>query len=106
MAKKNSIRKTAAKMVIDIFHKHKAYDEATAIKVEEFKNLKLTSAVISYTIGNLINDGVVHKTDDDRYYFDQGGWRKLEKKVMRGYGLLFIVPVAFIVIFLVIQFLL
>jgi len=105
MAKKNNIRKTAAKMVIDIFHKRNAYDEASAIKVEMFKNLKLTSAVISYTIGNLINDGVVHKTNDNRYYFDQDGWRKLEKKVLRGYSLLFIVPIVFIVFFLAIQYL-
>ncbi|MFV0381843.1 MAG: hypothetical protein ACK5KR_06455 [Breznakia sp.] len=106
MAKKNNNRRTAAKMVMDIFHKHKAYDEKDAIEVDKFKNLKLTSAVISYTIGNLIQDGVVHKTESNTYYFDQEGWNKLEKKVLRGYSLLAIVPMVFLLVYLAMMYLL
>lgn len=94
MAKKKiNNQKTAARMVLDVLKKHEALDAETAIDIEYFKNLKLTSAVIAYTIGNLINDNVVVKTGDDRYYFNEDGWKKLEKKVNRGYVILLGLPV-------------
>ncbi|MDF9823817.1 putative transcriptional regulator [Breznakia sp. PF5-3] len=100
MANKNSNRKTAAKMVMDVLKRHDALDPESAITIDYFKNLKLTTAVIGYTIGNLINDGVVNKTGDDRYYFNEAGWKKLEKKVNRGYLILIAVPVVFIIVML------
>ncbi len=89
MAKKqNEARKTSARLVMDVFHRRGAYSVETAIATSEFRNLHLTSAIISYTIGNLVNDGIVKKVNEDSFYFDKVGWRKMEKKVGRAYWIL------------------
>lgn len=106
MAKKNvNNRKTAARMVMDVMLKQDACSPEHAIPVESFKDLKLTTAVIGYTIGNLINDDVVIKTGDDRYYFNEIGWKKLQKKVNRGYLILLGLPVLVLLIMVVLRYL-
>ncbi|OCN05859.1 hypothetical protein A4S06_07400 [Erysipelotrichaceae bacterium MTC7] len=99
MAKKNSASKTAAKIVMDVFHKYAAYDESRAIGIKRFKNVKLTSQVVGYTIANFMQDDIVIKTDDDKYYFNEKAYKKLQRKVMFGYGILILVPFLCIVLF-------
>lgn len=105
MSKKNNVRKTSARMVMDVLKNNGAYTESSAISVDKFKNLKLSSQVIAYTISNLMQDNVVGKTDDDKYYFNEKGWKALEKKVNAGYIILIAVPIFFIIVMLLIQYL-
>lgn len=103
MAKKqNSVRKTAARIVMDVFLKRQALTPDTAIEVAEFKDVKLTSSVISYTIANFIEDGIVRKTEDDRYYFVEANWKKMEKKVGKAYWILFGLPLICLIVILLI----
>lgn len=101
--KKSTVRKTSARLVMDVFHRREAYSEETSIPIEEFKNVPLTSAIISYTMLNFMNDGIVHKTEDDKYYFDQLGWKKMSKKVERAYLILFGFPAICLVVLLLIM---
>lgn len=103
MAKsKNTPKKTMARIVIDVFLKRNAISPESAIPVDEFKDVKLTSSVISYTIANLIQDGIVEKTDDDRYYFVEEAWKKMQKKVGRAYWILLGLPLAILIILLLV----
>ncbi|SUO03412.1 Uncharacterised protein [Faecalicoccus pleomorphus] len=98
MAKRdNNVRKTAARIIMDTFIKRKATSPEKAIPIEEFKDVKLSTSVISYTIANFMEDEVVYKTGDDRYYFSQENWKKLEKKVTRGYWVMVAIPVVCLV---------
>lgn len=99
---RNSTKKTMAKIVMDVFMKNNATSPETAIPIAAFKDVKLTSSVISYTIANFMQDDVVVKTGDDRYYFDEEAWAKLSKKVMRGYWLMIALPL--IVLFVILLF--
>lgn len=99
---KTTTKQTMAKIVLDVFKKHKATSPDTAIPVTAFKDVKLTSSVISYTIANMMQDDVVVKTDDDRYYLDENAWKKLEKKVMRGYWFMIALPVVLLILILVV----
>ena len=74
-----------------------------AIPIEEFKDVKLSTSVISYTIANFMEDEVVYKTGDDRYYFSQENWKKLEKKVTRGYWVMVAIPVVCLVAVLLLR---
>ena len=99
MAKRdNNVRKTA-----DTFIKRKATSPEKAIPIEEFKDVKLSTSVISYTIANFMEDEVVYKTGDDRYYFSQENWKKLEKKVTRGYWVMVAIPVVCLVAVLLLR---
>ena len=91
--KNNSARETAARIVMDAFIKRKATSPETAIPIEKFKDVKLSTSVISYTIANFMEDEVVYKTGDDRYYFSMENWKKLEKKVTRGYWIMVAIPI-------------
>lgn len=104
MAKtQNSGQKTAARIVKDVFIKHGALSPETAIPISTFKNVKLTTAVISYTIANFMEEEIVYKAGDDRYYFHEENWKKLEKKVSRGYWILVATPVICLFLVLIIR---
>ena len=104
MAKRdNNVRKTAARIIMDTFIKRKATSPEKAIPIEEFKDVKLSTSVISYTIANFMEDEVVYKTGDDRYYFSQKNWKKLEKKVTRGYWVMVAIPVVCLVAVLLLR---
>lgn len=104
MAKRdNNVRKTAARIIMDTFIKRKATSPEKAIPIEEFKDVKLSTSVISYTIANFMEDEVVYKTGDDRYYFSQENWKKLEKKVTRGYWVMVAIPVVCLVVVLLLR---
>lgn len=104
MAKRdNNVRKTAARIIMDTFIKRKATSPEKAIPIEEFKDVKLSTSVISYTIANFMEDEVVYKTGDDRYYFSQENWKKLEKKVTRGYWGMVAIPVVCLVAVLLLR---
>lgn len=103
MAKKNvSATKTAAKLVMDVFLRRNAVSEESAIKVDEFKNLRLTTSVISYTLANFINDGIVRTTEDNRYYFVEEEWNKMKKTVGKAYWILFGLPLIVLIIILLV----
>ena len=104
MAKRdNNVRKTAARIIMDTFIKRKATSPEKAIPIEEFKDVKLSTSVISYTIANFMEDEVVYKTGDDRYYFSQENWKKLEKKVTRGSWVMVAIPVVCLVAVLLLR---
>ena len=104
MAKRdNNVRKTAARIIMDTLIKRKATSPEKAIPIEEFKDVKLSTSVISYTIANFMEDEVVYKTGDDRYYFSQENWKKLEKKVTRGYWVMVAIPVVCLVAVLLLR---
>ena len=104
MAKRdNNVRKTAARIIMDTFIKRKATSPEKAIPIEEFKDVKLSTSVISYTIANFMEDEVVYKTGDDRYYFSQENRKKLEKKVTRGYWIMVAIPVVCLVAVLLLR---
>ena len=104
MAKRdNNVRKTAARIIMDTFIKRKATSPEKAIPIEEFKDVKLSTSVISYTIADCMEDGVVYKAGDDRYYFAQENWKKLEKKVTRGYWVMVAIPVVCLVAVLLLR---
>lgn len=100
MASKTTTKQTMAKIVMDVFMKHEAKTPDTAIPIEAFKDVKLTASVISYTIANFMQDGIVLKTGDDRYYFDEEAWKKMGKKVMRGYWMLIALPLIVLIVIL------
>lgn len=105
MAKsQNTARKTMAKIVIDVFLRRGATTPDTAIPIQEFKDVKMTSSVISYTIGNLMQDGIVQKTDDDRFYFVEEQWNKLQKKVKKAYWILLGMPLIVLIVVLLFQY--
>lgn len=97
--KRVSARQTSGQAVIKMLKKHQAYDEASAIGYDVLKNVNLTTPVLAYTIANLMEEKVVVQTEDERYYFSQKNWDKLEKKVLSSYSILFIVPIVCFVIF-------
>lgn len=101
--KKGTERVTAARIVMDAFLRRNATSPDKAVPLESFKDLPLASGVISYTIANFMQDDVVIKTADDRYYFVQSKWKELEKKVTRGYWMFVALPIIVLVILLSIK---
>lgn len=63
-------------------------DEKSAVDVSVFKNLPYATSTISYTISNLMEEGVVGKTNDERFYYDDLGFKALETKFVRGYSMI------------------
>lgn len=90
--KKPTGEATAAKLVLNVFRKHKANSPKKAIAISEFKDVALSTPTISFTIANFIDQEVVHKTEDDRYWFDEQKWQSMEKNVVRGYAMSLLVP--------------
>lgn len=103
MAKSQNVaRKTAARIVIDVFLKHQALTPETAVDIAAFKDVKLTTAIVSYTIANFLEDDIVRKTGDDRYYFVEANWKKLEKRVGKAYWILLGLPLICMIVILLI----
>lgn len=101
--RRKGAKATAASMVMDILKKRGAIDEAHAVDVSAFKNLPYASSTISYTISNLMEEGVVGKTQDDKFYYDDLGFKALETKFVRGYSMIFIVPIVIAILVYVLQ---
>ena len=95
--RKKGAKATAASMVMDTLKKRGAVDE------NAFKNLPYATSTISYTISNLIEEGVVGKTNDERFYYDDLGFKALETKFVRGYSMIFIVPIVIAILVYVLQ---
>lgn len=94
---------TAASIVLQTLKNKGAVNEATSVKLDAFKNVKLSNTTLSYTISNLVEQGVVGMTEDQRFYYDDAGYKALESKFMRGYSMFIVVPVIAVVIILIIQ---
>ena len=105
MKKRNSGR-TASEAVINVFRKHKAYSQKRAVKIDAFKDLPLSTSTISYTMANLIDQGVIMQSEDKKdYWFNEARWNELSKEVVRDYQLVFIVPlVVGLAVFVLIKF--
>ena len=86
--RKKGAKATAASMVMDTLKKRGAVDEKSAVDVSAFKNLPYATSTISYTISNLIEEGVVGKTNDERFYYDDLGLAKLSMYVENDLDLL------------------
>lgn len=82
-----------------------AVNKETALPVDAFKDLKLTTTTLSYTIANLVEEGVVGQTEDGKFYYDDAGFKALETKFVRGYAMIFIIPIAAVILIYFIQFL-
>ena len=102
---KATAKGTAASMVLETLKKRKAVDETSAMPITGLKNLALTTTTLSYTISNLIEEGVVIQTEDDKIYYSEAGYKALEKKYVRGYMMIFIVPILAAIIIFALQML-
>jgi|GEM_PF-1809929 len=100
---KVSGQQTAATAVINALKRAKAFDAGSAVGYEVLKDVKLTTPVLAYTLANLLKENVICRTPEERYYFSKEGWKKLERKVYVGYGILFIVPVVMVILFLLLR---
>lgn len=90
---------TAAGLVIEALKKRDATDAKNAVPVSVFKDLPLQTNTLAYTIGNLIEEGVVVQTPDEKYWFDPMAYSALEVKFLKGYSMFFIIPIGSILIF-------
>ncbi len=97
--KRVSGRQTAGQAVIQFLKRKNATDAEHAVGYDELKNIKLTTQVLAYTIANLMQENVVVRTDDEKYYFNEVGWAKLERKVLGSYSFLFIIPIVAALVF-------
>ena len=79
---------------MDGFEKKGALRASKAIDVSALKDLPLATPTISYTIANLVKQGVIIQTEDNKYYYSKEGYQKLEKSFLRGYTLIFVIPIA------------
>lgn len=91
--KRVSGRQTAGQAVIHFLRKKGATDPEHALGYDELKNIRLTTQVLAYTIANLMQEHVVERTADEKYWFNEKAWTKLERKVLRSYSFLFIIPI-------------
>lgn len=96
-------RETSGRAVIRFLRKKKAVDELHAIGYDELKDIHLSTPVLAYTIANLMEEKVVIRTTDERYYFSQEGWDRLERKVTAGTSMLFIIPIAAMILFYILS---
>lgn len=105
MAQKKRVnpRKTAGRLVIDTFKSARAFDEKSAQPAEICKDLPLSSTVIAYTITNMMEDDILIRTDDNRFYFSQENWTKFEKRFNRVYWILLGIPIALTILFLILD---
>ena len=85
-------RQTAGQAVIRYLRKVGAVDEEHAVGYDKLKNIKLTTQVLAYTIANMMEEKVIVRTEDERYYFSEAAWAKLERKVLGSYSFLFLIP--------------
>ena len=92
-------RQTAGQAVIRFMRKNNALDAEHAIGYDKLKNIKLTTQVLAYTIANMMEEKVIVRTEDERYYFDEAAWAKLERKVLGSYSMLYIIPLVGALVF-------
>jgi hypothetical protein len=84
---------TAASLILDVLKENQALDKEHAVTIDKFKDLPLSTTTISYTMANLIDNGVVHQTNDQQgYWFDQQKWDTLSNNFVRGYAMIVLVP--------------
>lgn len=96
-------RKTAGRLVIDTFKEHKAFSPKSAQPAEICKDLPLSTNVIAYTITNMMKDGILVNTEDNKFYFSQANWDKFQKRFNRVYWLIVGIPVAVAVLLYLIK---
>ena len=89
--RKKGAKATAASMVLEVLKKKNAVNKETALPVDAFKDLKLTTTTLSYTIANLVEE--------------DAGFKAWETKFVRGYAMIFIIPIAAVILIYFIQFL-
>ncbi len=92
-------RQTAGRAVINALKEANAFDEASAVGYDVLKDINLTTPVLAYTIANLMEENVIIRTEDEKYYYSDLGWKKMELKVTAGYSMLFIIPVVALALF-------
>ncbi|MBR3203550.1 MAG: hypothetical protein IKF60_08185 [Solobacterium sp.] len=97
--KRVSGRQTAGQAVIQYLKRAGALDAEHAIGYDQLKNIKLTTQVLAYTIANMMEEKVIVRTEDERYYFNEKAWAKLEGKVLGAYSFLFIIPLLAALVF-------
>jgi hypothetical protein len=103
--KKPTPQATAASLVMNCLKDQGAVKASHAKDVSVFKDLPLSTPTISYTVANLIKQGIIKQTSDGKYYYSEQGYRKLEKSFLRGYSAIFIVPiVAAIALWLILKY--
>ena len=98
-----NVKATAASMVIQTLKNKGAVNEATAVSYDAFKGVKLSNSTLSYTIANLVDEGVLVMVDQDRFYYSEAGYKALEKKFMRGYSVFIVIPIVMMIPFLLIR---
>lgn len=98
--KKESVQQSAGKLIMMVFHHHQAYDSNTAIALTQLSKVPLSSDMIAYTVANFVQEGVLVVTPDDKYYFDQAVWKKLQRQVNRIYWVMLLAPVIIMILFL------
>ncbi len=103
MTTKINPRKTAGRLVIDAFKECKAFSPKSAQPAEICKDLPLSSNVIAYTISNMMKDGILVHTDDNKFYFSQENWDKFQTKFNHIYWFIIGIPAAVAIILYVIQ---
>ena len=101
--RKRGAKATAASMLMHTIKYRVAAEETSAVDVILFINLPYATSTISYTISNLMEEGVVGKTNDERFYYDDLGFKALETKFVRGYSMIFIVPIVIAILVYVLQ---
>ena len=89
----------------DIVIERKSTTRNTYIRVKPDLTILVTTNkfTTTKTITNLIEEGVVGKTDDERFYYDDLGFKALETKFVRGYSMIFIVPIVIALLVYVLQ---
>lgn len=105
-SKKTTVQQTAARRVMDILKRKQAFSPETAVGYDAFKNISYPAQVVAYTIANLMENGVVMRTGDERFYFVEENWKKLTKKVNSVYLLLIGLPLIVFLIFLIVKYVL
>ncbi len=95
---------TAASIVLQTLKNKGAYNEATSVGYEVFKNVKLSNTTLSYTIANLVEEGVVTMVGNDRFYYNEAGYAALEKRFFRGYAAFIVVPIAAMLLIVVLKY--
>lgn len=103
MTTKINPRKTSGRLVIDTFKEYKAFSPKTAQPAEICKDLPLSSNVIAYTITNMMKDGILVHTEDNKFYYSQENWNKFQSKFNRIYWLIIGIPAVVAVVLYAVQ---
>lgn len=95
-------RATAGRIVMEWFHKQSAYDENSAIAIQDFKDVPLSNEVIAYTLANFYEGDLVGITSDEKYYFCKDNYKKFERKTIFQFYMVLAIPVIILLIMLLI----